>query len=291
MMERTKKKTSRRVMVLVAAAAVLALAALLFAERLLQQGYELTFNGEVVLEDDYTVIEPDTLFIAPGTRVRLGNDVRLIVDGRIVARGTAEEPIVFEASQEGGYWRGIKINGLDDPPDIDAYWRWIERGDNEKQREFFEKIDGGNIFEHCIFRNLATKTRKFERVNKWKGSIEAYNTSLRVSHCRFEDVLYFGGVLVQRARVVANDNTFDDETIHKALNGTDSVVGLFSNNTVRGHRKKNQRCADGIWTKQFVGLAADNTIDTVAARRSTVPLGLDLPPREPIRLPAGLDPE
>jgi hypothetical protein len=59
-------------------------------------------------------------------------------------------------------------------------------------------------------------------------------------------------------------NQFDSKTLHKAINSTDRVVGVFFNNTIRGHRTENFRCADGIWVKSFVGLIASNLIETVA---------------------------
>jgi Right handed beta helix region len=228
------------------------------------QGSDMRISGEVSLTKDLSVPEGATLVVKPGSRLLIGNDVRIFVDGKIVARGTPEKPIVFEGSGEGVYWRGIEIKGLGEDPDVDAYWDWIEKGDKDREDIFFRKVDSGNVFEHCVFRNAATKSRKFARKNKWKGTIEAYNTALRVSHCTFEDILFFGAVLTQRSYVVVNGCVFDDETLHKAINSTDRAVGVFCDNTISGHRKENHRCADGVWTKKsFVGLVAGNRIDTV----------------------------
>jgi len=221
-------------------------------------------EGEVVIAEDFMVAEDEVLTIKPGAKIKFEPAVRVYVEGKIRALGTKENPIIFECNQTEEYWRGIKITGLDDPPDTDKYWNWIEMGDKETEDEFFNRIENGNIFEYCTFRNLATYNQSFERKNKWKGCLEAYNTALRVSHCTFEDVLYYGAVLTQRAYVVANHNLFDDITMHKALNSTDRAVGLFYKNTITGHRTCNARCADGIWTKQFVGLIAKNYVTAVA---------------------------
>jgi len=223
-----------------------------------------TFKGEIEITEDLIIPEGELLIIEPGTILKISDKVSLLIEGRILANGTKENPVIFEGDKEGTYWRGIKITGLNDPPEGDRFWNWIENGDKATEDEFFGFIDQGHVFEHCIFRNLATDSRSFERKNKWKGSIEAYNTSLRVSNCRFEDILHFGAVLSQRSYVVANDNLFDDITMHKALNSTDRSVGLFFNNTITGHRSCNARCADGIWTKNFVGLIAANTVTDVA---------------------------
>ena len=96
------------------------------------------------------------------------------------------------------------------------------------------------------------------------GTIEAYNTALKVSNCTFEDIMFFGAVLSQRSYVIVDHCLFDDVTMHKAINSTDRAVGLFYKNRIMGHRVCNARCADGIWTKKFVGLIAENYIQEVA---------------------------
>jgi len=229
----------------------------------MEQEIAMKLEGEVVLDSDFTVTEHDTLVIEPGTHLLMGPNTRIIVNGKIIAKGTAETPIVFEGNGQDVHWRGIKINGLDRTPDIERFWKWIEKGDEEVGDAFFAQIEQGHVFEHCVFRNLATESKTWARINKWKGTIEAYDTSIRVSHCTFEDILHFGGVLTQRAYVVVNDCTFDDRTIHKAINSTDNAVGLFHNNFIKGYRTKNKRCADGIWMKSFAGLITSNEIHSV----------------------------
>ncbi len=225
---------------------------------------EQILSGEVDIEEDYTVAEDEILIIEPGTNIKFASGVRVFVEGKILASGTAEKPIVFESKADSTYWRGIKITGMEDPPDADKFWNWLEMGNKETEDEFFQRIDNGHLFEYCTFRNLSTHSQTFERKNKWKGCLEAYNTAIRVSHCKFEDILHFGAVLTQRSYVVADHNLFDDITMHKALNSTDRAVGLFYKNTITGHRSCNARCADGIWTKSFVGLIAENKVTAVA---------------------------
>jgi hypothetical protein len=221
-------------------------------------------QGSHEITEDLVVPEGTVLSISPGTHLQMGPNVRIQVQGRIVARGTQEAPIVFSAAKSGTYWRGVKIQGAERAPQLGRFWTWLTRGDAEAERAFFDKIQNGNWFEHCVFKNLATEKIQWERENKWRASIEAYDTSLRVENSSFDDVLYFGAVLSQRSYVVVNGNRFDSRTLHKAINSTDRVVGVFFNNVIRGHRTENFRCADGIWVKTFVGLIADNLIETVA---------------------------
>ena len=220
--------------------------------------------GRQEIPEDLLVPTGTVLVIRPGTHLRMGPNVRIHVDGRIIAQGTKEEPIVFSTAKDGTYWRGIEIKASEKPPKLNRFWKWLTKGDSKTETLFFDKIRNGNWFEQCVFRNLATAKIQWERDNKWRGTIEAYDTALRVKNCRFEDVLYFGAVLSQRSYVVVDGNQFDSKTLHKAINSTDRVVGVFFNNTIRGHRTENFRCADGIWVKSFVGLIASNLIETVA---------------------------
>jgi len=246
-----------------------------FSDSLQVEGTTLTIDGEITFDDGFTLPEEFDWTIAPGSRLLMADYVRITVKGRIVAQGTDRAPIVFEGKEDEVYWRGIKIEGDDDQPVIDDYWPWIQEGDVSREDAFFSRIDQGNLFSNCIVRDTAPDSRIFDRENKWRGTIEAYDTSLRVSNCTLENVLYLCGVLSKRSHVVVNHCTFDDPTMHKPINSTDNSVGLFTSNTIVGYRggslrcyddgrrTENQRCADGIWLKTFVGLVASNSITTV----------------------------
>ena len=234
-----------------------------FSEAMTVEGETFTVDGEISFRAGFTLPSDYLWRIEPGSHLSMADDVWITVHGRVEAQGTATAPIVFAGDGEGVYWRGILLQGSGPTAELDDYWPWLLEGDAAREDIFLDKIDGGHRFEHCEFRNVAPESRCFERENKWMGVLEAYDTALRVSHCQFEDVLYFGGVLVQRSFAVVNHCTFDDETIHKAINATDESVGIFLGNTIVGHRTENTRCADGIWLKSFVGLVASNSISDV----------------------------
>lgn len=224
----------------------------------------ITISGTKDINEDLIVDENTLLEIKAGSALYFSEDVRIKVAGKIRAEGTADNPIIFSTHDSLTYWRGIEIMGMEDVPDADKYWQWLEEGNKETEEEFFTFIDHGNVFEYCQFSHTAPVSKKFERKNKWKGTIEAYNTHIRVSHCTFSNIFHFGGVLTQRSLVIVNDCLFDDVSMHKAINSTDRAVGLFYNNTIIGHRACNARCADGIWTKKFTGMIANNYIESVA---------------------------
>jgi hypothetical protein len=65
--------------------------------------------GTVELLETKTFEPNQSVVIAPGTTFRLAPGVSLIFAGKVVARGTAERPIAFEASDR--EWGGIAVQG------------------------------------------------------------------------------------------------------------------------------------------------------------------------------------
>ncbi len=120
-------------------------------------------DGVQEILEDFLVPKGTVLIIRPGTHLRMGPNVRIHVEGRIIARGTQEAPIVFSAAKAGTYWRGIEIKASERPPKLNRYWKWLTKGDSKSETVFFDKIRNGNWFEHCVFRNLATAKIQWER--------------------------------------------------------------------------------------------------------------------------------
>lgn len=84
----------------------------------------LQWGGEISLSGVTTVDRGTTLTIEPGTRIRLARDSSIIVNGTVIANGTAEKNIIFERADPTypwgviGFLRGskgefsnVKING------------------------------------------------------------------------------------------------------------------------------------------------------------------------------------
>ncbi len=118
---------------------------------------EVRLHGDVILEAGAELI------IAPGTRVifeppRPGEDIyrdhpnfvgsELIVRGRLIARGTAEEPIIFMAADPAGAagsWGGINIE--DSPGAHFTYSRFEQADSALHSRQSWVTV------EHSSFRN------------------------------------------------------------------------------------------------------------------------------------------
>ena len=81
------------------------------------------WQGEVRVEGRVTVAPQTTLTVAPGTVIRFAGDDAvpggggaLLILGRLVARGTAERPILFApaaATRPGTKWQGLVFLGTD----------------------------------------------------------------------------------------------------------------------------------------------------------------------------------
>lgn len=227
-----------------------------FKEIVIREGEHLFLNGIVVDSDEI-------LIIRPGARLVMGNNTKIIVNGRIVAIGSSDDNIEFESID--GYWRGIEINGTNNVPDINNYWDWfIGKSDKTRNSDFFQKIKNGNVFKNCVFKNISTESRKFVIGNKWKSAIEAYDTSVSVLSSTFDDVLHIGGVLSQRSYVLVSQNNFTSNQMHKSVNCTDNSVVIVNKNNIKQNRSESKRCADGIWINSSVALISGNDLVGIA---------------------------
>jgi hypothetical protein len=70
-----------------------------------------TWDGEISLDRDVTILKHQTLIVEPGTKIRCNGDVAIKVFGSIKLKGTAHTPIVFEAADSQRPWKCLAING------------------------------------------------------------------------------------------------------------------------------------------------------------------------------------
>jgi parallel beta-helix repeat protein len=91
---------------------------IVYADRTLSE--DTTWRGEVLVEGALTVAPQATLTIEPGTVVRFrrkgGQAPLLLVQGRIVAAGTRETPVLFSSSYAvpaASDWQGIMLLGTE----------------------------------------------------------------------------------------------------------------------------------------------------------------------------------
>lgn len=83
-----------------------------FASQVLAE--DTVWNGSIQVDGMVTVAPQATLTIMPGTVVRFAADAGILVFGRIVARGTAAQPLLFTANYldpAAADWYGIVLTG------------------------------------------------------------------------------------------------------------------------------------------------------------------------------------
>lgn len=179
----------------------------------------VTWDAPVALDTDYVVPAGTTLSIAPGVTVTLAEGVALLVEGELLARGTAEAPIVFTG-------------------DVATPWRSIVF-DEEALSATFEGVDvyaEGSIVENAVVEHA---TRGMElvgaspylnritfRANELPLTIDPIGGAAllvrdgatpRVRDCHFEgnvaNTFAFGGaVYVHHADPILQDNVFVGNT-------------------------------------------------------------------------------
>lgn len=75
------------------------------------QPRDVQLSGTVELAETLRIADGATLEIAPGTRLRMAPDVSIFARGRVLARGTAEAPIVIEPLDPRRPWGAVALLG------------------------------------------------------------------------------------------------------------------------------------------------------------------------------------
>lgn len=176
---------------------------------------QITWNADITLDADFTVAAGATLTIEPGVTVTLAEGVALLVDGELLAKGTAEAPIVFTGDL-GARWRSIVFNA----GAVDAA---------------FEAVDiyaEGSVVEHAVVEH-ATRGMELAGASPYVHAVTFRNNELpatvdtvggaallvsggatpRIRDCTFEDNVAnnfaFGGALyVDAADPIVQDSVF-----------------------------------------------------------------------------------
>lgn len=116
-----------------------------------------------LIDTNYVIPQGVTVTIQPGTEIMVAGLFWIDVQGKIVATGTAGNPIIFTSAQTSpdlGQWRGLKLHNPTE----------------------------GSVFEHCIFTYGAyfdsdTLTPTGRDAQNYKGMLAVNNSSPTIKHC------------------------------------------------------------------------------------------------------------
>jgi hypothetical protein len=145
-----------------------------------------------------------TLIVEPGTEARFAQGQSLLVNGRLIARGLEEAPIVFTGSTpEPGWWSGIDIVGS---PEVDDAWAELTRV----------------VVEYAGYRHNANVPDANVRVNNGHAGI--YQSTIR--HSRSHGVYFVNGgasSVIEASHIVGNSG-------YGVLNRQPTPIVLAANN-------------------------------------------------------------
>ncbi|HXG43212.1 MAG TPA: right-handed parallel beta-helix repeat-containing protein [Gemmatimonadales bacterium] len=138
------------------------------------------FAGTVRLAETLRIPAGDTVRIEAGTTFRLEPDVSVVIEGLVLAQGTAERPIRFLAARPGRPWGALALLGHGADSSRFRYVEFAEGGGALVDR--IEYIGMVNVhravdvsFEHAVFRDNVRSDDTFH----------AMHARVSLRHCRF----------------------------------------------------------------------------------------------------------
>jgi len=214
-------------------------------------------KGKYRIDKNIYIPSEKTLILEAGTTLRMEEGIRIIINGRIIAKGTKEQPIIFQGDNT--YWRGIILNGNERLSKIPGLsWTDMENIDNTFSEDYWNKTRNGNQFNYCIFENIKFG-EEYEAVkNNHRAAIEAYNTSILIANSIFRDIKYIGGIQIKNSYGSVFNNSLISNGIHKGIHTNNSQVIIYKN--LIDQNRESQPCNDGLWLIESLAIVYSNTI-------------------------------
>ena len=157
-------------------------------------------GGPYRLSGDVTVAPASTLRIEAGTAILGDAGSRLVVGGRLLLEGTADDPILARSFACESAWFGIWIRDTgtgDAAPEHELSFVDFDGGDAHPSHDGFVQVERGRVMvRSCTFRAIQA------------NAVDATDAILDVRDTRFESV--FEGVHSTNSTVLVTDCTFRD---------------------------------------------------------------------------------
>jgi len=170
-----------------------------------------TSGNLYVVQGDITVPSGISLTIQPGVIVKFQYRTRLVVQGSLVARGTAANPIVFTSINDDAHGGDTDNDGTATPPGTND-WGWIEFADSSN--------DAASILEYCHI--LYGGYDNWDYTDFYHGAITLYNAAPTVTSCTFQ-YDYINGIEIpggtKSASASQNTETWHNTGVVYAVTG------------------------------------------------------------------------
>jgi len=172
-------------------------------------------NSPYIVIANVEVWQGVTLTIQPGVVVKFNKDRLLQVDGTLIARGAAANPIIFTANQaspQKGDWKNINFADSS----VDATF---DSGEN---------YTGGSILEYCIVEYGG---------NGVDGAVQTNHASPLIDHCTVRNNQSSGitGIGTDNTSVIIRNNTVSGNSTPRGGGGIYASFGVVIGNTVSGN--------------------------------------------------------
>ncbi|MDM8554075.1 CotH kinase family protein [Desulfococcaceae bacterium HSG7] len=139
--------------------------------------------GEVVISKSIEYPEHVSVNIAPGTTIRLGQDVSIISYGRVSAKGTPRKPIQFISFNKKKQWGVFALQGKAASGSIFEYCTW-ENGSTDRH----EMIDYSGMVSIHEVNNLTIRNCRVSKNHHGDDAMHlAYCNNFSIEGCFFVD--------------------------------------------------------------------------------------------------------
>jgi hypothetical protein len=172
-----------------------------------------TWSGTVNQSTNIIIDNGVTLTVLPGTQVNFSPNVGIVVNGRLLAVGTANDSIRFTASNTTSGWDGITMNGTPSANDTTKIvYCVLSYGRNSGTS--YHGNNGGVFQISGVSKFLITNSRLHQNVaNQWGGAINLNNA---------------GGAI--RNNIIAQNSGFVGGGMFMTSSGTLVTGNLFQEN-------------------------------------------------------------
>lgn len=195
-------------------------------------------DSPVIVQGEVEVEASGTLIIDPGVEVRLGQKARLLVQGRLDARGTKEKPISFIAGDPAGPWTSVVLTREDGALSLDpeSHLEWC-RFSGARQALVLDQVSPQ-------VRNCTFTDNKTDPSFAPEGGAALYITGgsrALIRDCIFRNnetqpIAYGGAVYVKEADPTLQDNLFEGNlAVYGGGLATDRMAGPIVGNTFKNN--------------------------------------------------------
>jgi len=214
-------------------------------------------KGTYVIRKNLYIPKNVVLTLNPGVVFKINENVMIYVEGRIIADGSRELPIIFEGNNS--FWKGIKLVGnLKISNKKNFSWKEMENPNNLFYEDFGLIVENGSLFNNCIFEDIKYGNKIIPGESNFRASIESYNYSVCISNSVFRNIEYIGEIQIIDSYAILFNNQHISKMSHKTIHTENSEVLIFNNSVIA--EMECMQCNDGMWLIGSLSIVHSNKV-------------------------------